>query len=60
MLPLNKKLREYKQSKYIVNAVQKIINLVGEKKLLICTENTDSQKRKNNLSLVKIWRMVFV
>ena len=44
------KLRGYNQSKYIVMGIQEIVNIKVNNKLLIRTENTDSQTRKKRFS----------
>ena len=47
--PKKEKLRGYNQSKYIVKGMQEIINIEVNNKLLIRTENTDSQTRKKTI-----------
>ena len=48
--PKKEKLRGYNQGKYIAKGIQKIINIEVNNKLLIRTENTDSQTRKKRFS----------
>jgi len=47
--PKKEKIRGYNQSKYIVKGIQEIINIEVNTKLLIRTENTDSQTRKKTI-----------
>jgi len=47
--PKKEKLRGYNQSKYISKGIQEIINIEVNNKLLIRTENTDSQTRKKTI-----------
>ena len=48
--PKKEKLRGYNQSKYIAKGIQEIVNIEVNNKLLIRTENTDSQTRKKRFS----------
>ena len=48
--PTKEKLRGYNQSKYIAKGIQEILQIKVNTKVLIRTENTDSQTRKKRFS----------